>query len=163
LDSFKRLGNVRYMMAIQTYFCNVLNEDIESYRNLGPLEAAMKGDKFVISFHKKYAIANGRKTLENNLHEISAMIKRELIKRFASESDIDENHMLLRSAKTRIKNILFDSDIFDRSAAATIVYKIDEIMAIICADNIGVKNTRQEGVQYKALKLSMSDDFRPLD
>lgn len=163
IKSFKRMGGHKFMQAIQTYFCEVLNKQIESYRELGNDEASKKGDAVVIAFHKKYSISNGRKTLENNLDEIAELMKEEIIKLYQGDNPTDGEFMYLKSAKTRIKNVLFNSDVFDKSEAYTISYKIDDLMVILCPDKEGVKAYCVEGKTIKALKISLSDDFNDLD
>ena len=150
------------MQAIQTWFCEVLNNEIEKYVSMGVDVASRTGDDVVIAFHNKYGIANGRTTLEDNLGEVADIIKEQLIKRYLSDSHFEEDSMYLQSAKSKIKSVLFDKEVFDPSEAYTIMHKVDHIMAHICSENIGVKTYRNGNKTIKALKISINDDFENL-
>ena len=162
VNAFKRLGGHKFMQAIQTWFCEVLNNEIEKYVSMGVDVASRTGDDVVIAFHNKYGIANGRTTLEDNLGEVADIIKEQLIKRYLSDSHFEEDSMYLQSAKSKIKSVLFDKEVFDPSEAYTIMHKVDHIMAHICSENIGVKTYRNGNKTIKALKISINDDFENL-
>ncbi len=159
LPSFKRLGGHKMMQSIQTYFSDVLNAQIEKYRAMGKDEAARAGDEYVVRFHKKYAIANGKKILSDNLEEVANTVKDELIKQFRNYSHLSGSYMFLTSAKTRVKNVLRDPNVFDRAEGYTLSHKADGILSIICPDSIGIKGYKIEGKTTKALKIFLGDDF----
>ena len=163
VNAFKRLGGHKFMQAIQTWFCEVLNAEIEKYVLMGIDVASRTGDDVVIAFHNKYGIANGRTTLEDNLAEVSEMIKEQLIKRYCIDSYSEGDSMYLQSAKSKIKSVLFDKELFDPSEAYTIMHKVDLIMLHICSDKIGVKTYRKGNKTIKALKIVTTDDFENLE
>lgn len=163
LASFKRLGGHKFMQAVQTWFCERLNGLIDNYITMGEDEASRKGDDVVVDFHKKYSISNGRETLEDNIEAIADIIKEKLIDIYAHNEYSELGFLFVKSAKTKIKNLIFNAELFDRSEAYTISYKIDEIMAAMCAENEGIKPYRIEGKVVKALKISLTDNFDKLD
>ena len=151
------------MQAIQTWFCSVLNDQIEKYIAMGVDVASRTGDTVVIDFHNKYGIANGRTTLEDNLGEVAEIIKEQLIKRYFSDSHCDDNAMYLQSAKSKIKSVLFDKEVFDPSEAYTIMHKVNVLMTHICPDGVGVKVYRNGEKTIKGLKIVVNDDFENLE
>lgn len=161
LDAFKRLGGHKMMQAVQTWFSQFMNDEIDSYISIGKDASARKGDETVVKFHEKYGIANGKKTIDDNLAAITDIIKEKLISKYqhAEDTHVDGQMMYLKSVKTRIKGIIFDSEVFDRSEAYTISYKIDGITKLLCSDKSGIKAHRFGGKVVKCLRIEMKNPF----
>lgn len=165
IPEFKQFGNTHFVNAITTYITDYINNAVDSYRELGLHDATTKGDNVVEAFHDKYGLKYSAKTIDDNLSEIADDIRCELVKRYQFDESSRDGVLYIKSAKSKIQDIIYNANLFTVSERHTISHKTDDIIKCISNDKCGIKVRNINGKSIRCLDVSIGDDgeFESLD
>lgn len=159
IPEFKIFGNTHFVNAVTTYITDYINNLVEEYRSLGFHEATRKGDITVEAFHDKFGLKYSAKTIDDSLNEIAEDIRQSLVERYQLDNTItcDNGIMFIKSAKSKIQDIIYNGGLFTVSERHTISHKVDDIIKTISSDGKGSVARRVNGKIVRCLDVVIGD------
>jgi hypothetical protein len=141
-EMWQRVGSVVYGDNVISYIVHNINKKIDEMRILGRTEAALKSEKYIANYKKKYGIDKSFSRLSENIEVIASEISAYIYERleFSKTTTWDGQQCYLSTPVRVVEDIM--NELYTKSMMGTFRFKTNDIIQCLSVSGTGVKPKR---------------------